>query len=927
MKRLTFNQVARANLKFHWKAYVSLLAGIFLAVYLTCATCLCLWGMIQAKEAQMARQVGWLDAILPDNPDVTDEHMRDSGLFEQIGHVYVTASVQGSEIYMGYYDDTAAELLNRRCTEGRFPQAAGEIAAERSALDKLGLESAALGDTFTWTMQPVDSEPQERAFTLVGILNEQSLYLNEGLQQLHSPVATMPALLSSPEEPAYTYGRLAVHRVMTTRPLTTLTQIQSYGNGEMYACCRVSRVSGVSSYWDNTEYETMYLLQQALLWGVLGAALLLCACVGVSSAMESMLARKTEDIGMLRAVGATRRQIRRLFGRDAWLLGLIALPVGAALGCLTCWLMSRLMPEQMLFRPAPWLLLPVLAISFLCIQLSSALPLRRASRQLPMGVLRDTRSLRRTMRVRSRRRFRPTQLIAGRQLRLHPLRQAGSACMTALMLFCSTLLGVTLYRQYVNAGMSQEAFRLEQSTADMASVQGDAFTQRLDDHHLTSSDLDQIRSLPLVSKLHTFTSVTVNLLLPDGLPDYLKPRIFPITSERGVIGESSMLLTKVDNRYLLLDEGLQAEDFGDAWNYTYAQRTALQMHALQQASGVDDPMTPVTLRILSLDAADLAGNVTEGRIDPAALDAGREVLVYAPNHCIRSSENGSRLTATCMYSDDQLDLEQWDVIVQNDYFHVGQELPLLQVSGRVPNDFVLENDEAHLLAYYEGLTKTKAAPRVGAVLKGAFSFPGFYADDFCLITTEKGAQALGLQTSGVDTAEVILDGDPSPQVEANLDASLNRIALRREMTFTNLLESVRERQAEFYRTVLLLGGILALFFAVSSAMQISQASRRIQADERMIGALRAAGADERTLLGCYRLPVILSAGAGFLLAMAVAVCITLWAAYMLPPAWLAPLTAAMALLSALNVLCAMAGIRARLRQTMGRSIVENIKEL
>ena len=61
MKRLTINRVARANLKFHRKAYISLLTGIFLAVYLVSATGMCLWGMFQAREAQMARQVGWLE--------------------------------------------------------------------------------------------------------------------------------------------------------------------------------------------------------------------------------------------------------------------------------------------------------------------------------------------------------------------------------------------------------------------------------------------------------------------------------------------------------------------------------------------------------------------------------------------------------------------------------------------------------------------------------------------------------------------------------------------------------------------------------------------------------------------------------------------------------------------------------------------------
>lgn len=64
---------------------------------------------------------------------------------------------------------------------------------------------------------------------------------------------------------------------------------------------------------------------------------------------------------------------------------------------------------------------------------------------------------------------------------------------------------------------------------------------------------------------------------------------------------------------------------------------------------------------------------------------------------------------------------------------------------------------------------------------------------------------------------------------------------------------------------LLFTGMLTLFFAVADAMQVSGASRRIQADQRMIGHPACRRGGERTLMGCYRLPVFLSAGCGVLL--------------------------------------------------------------
>lgn len=922
MKRLTMNQVARANLRSNRKAYRSLTVSILLAVYLSCTACLCIWGVLQAKEQQQARRVGWMDTLMLNAAHITDAQLRDSGLFDRIGHVYVTASIRDTTEYTGYYDETADELMYRRCVDGRLPEAPGEIAAERSALDRLALENAAVGDTFTWVMQPVNGQAEERAFTLVGILSEQTAYLNQGAWFTDGDYK-LPAILTSPSEPAYSTGSAVVHRVMTNRPLTTLDQIQNYNGRQFWMCGQVSRVTGTASTIDQTEAVRALQLQQVLLWGILCAALLLSACVAIAAAMESILSRKAEDVGLLRAVGATRRQIRRLLGRDAWLLALIALPVGAICGCLTCYLLSVLMPEEILFRPTLWLILPVLLMAFLCVSLSSALPLRRASRQLPMGVLRDTAVLRRARRFRSRKAFHATRLIAGRQFRLHPLRQAGSACMTALMLLCTLLLGELVPNMDWSSLDRQVVFQLNEM--DGLSINMEPFTHIESDTGLTTNDLNQIRALPLVSRLETLKSTTVNLLLSGSVPDYVLPRTVRHQGESGEVHAVTLLTGPVDNRFLLVDDGLSADDFNDEWNYREAQLNAKQMRVMQQVTGVSEKLLPMTLYIITLEAADLADNVTEGAIDLDALDAGRELLLYAPNFCFKVGDD--TWMDSSRYFDDQLQPEQWDAVIQNHDFFAGQTLPLLQASGEMPDWFRYREDEEQLSDYYRTMRITTASPKIGAVLKGNIALGSFHPYSFCLITTEKGAAALGLSANGAQSTGVALTVDPSPEQEETLQSSLNRIGLRRNMKLSNLLENQRERWAYQWQTMILFAGMALLFFAVSTAMQVTNASRRIRADMRMIGTLRAVGADERALLGCYRLPALLSTAFGLLIAVAAFGLMVAFGEDLLPeyhPQYVLP---ALLVASLLNALCAVAGIRGRLRQMMSRSIVENIREL
>ena len=398
MKRLTMNQVARANLRVNRKSYFSLLLGIFLAVYLATATCLCAWGAVRGHEEQMAEKVGWMDMFVLSGSSATDEQLRSTGYFRQIGHVTVDAVAENTSVCSGYYDETAETLMNRRIKEGRMPEKAGEIAAEQSALIRLGLDQAAVGDTLTLTMHPISGISEEKTFVLVGILGEQSDFLEtyndeEGMR--------FPALLVSPEE-TYAVGSVLVHRVLTYAPLITFNQVMRHIADGLELACGVSRETGKVVFYDSGWDRASGLMDRISVWVILGAALLLSACVGITSAMESLLSRKTQDIGMLRAIGATRRQIRRVYGAEAWLLTAAALPAGLLLGAATVWIISRIAPDQIVFSLNVWLLLPVLALSALCIFAASRLPLYRASAQMPMGVLRDTAMLRKTGKMKSR---------------------------------------------------------------------------------------------------------------------------------------------------------------------------------------------------------------------------------------------------------------------------------------------------------------------------------------------------------------------------------------------------------------------------------------------------------------------------------------------------------------------------------------------
>ncbi|WP_051300575.1 ABC transporter permease [Actinomadura rifamycini] len=76
--------------------------------------------------------------------------------------------------------------------------------------------------------------------------------------------------------------------------------------------------------------------------GALGGTSLLVAVLVVSGTFALSVRQREREIALLRAVAATPRQVRRMIGREALLVGLAAAPLGAACGLpLAFWLRDR----------------------------------------------------------------------------------------------------------------------------------------------------------------------------------------------------------------------------------------------------------------------------------------------------------------------------------------------------------------------------------------------------------------------------------------------------------------------------------------------------------------------------------------------------------------------------------------------------------
>ncbi len=127
---------------------------------------------------------------------------------------------------------------------------------------------------------------------------------------------------------------------------------------------------------------------RALTFAVSGIAAISLAVAGilVMNVMLVAVTQRTAEIGLLKALGATRRDIKRLFLMETLWLALAGAAVGIALGYLGS-LGLRLAYPQLPAYPPAWASLAAIATAFLTGIVASLLPASRAAKLNPVLAL------------------------------------------------------------------------------------------------------------------------------------------------------------------------------------------------------------------------------------------------------------------------------------------------------------------------------------------------------------------------------------------------------------------------------------------------------------------------------------------------------------------------------------------------------------
>ena len=153
---------------------------------------------------------------------------------------------------------------------------------------------------------------------------------------------------------------------------------------------RISRLAGVDAEsWMESNAQLMNALRsQSLSTQMISVFVALSVALGIASVLSVSVVQRTREIGILRAMGTTRRQMLRVFLVQGGIFGLAGSLIGGLAGYGLVMAFNTFGPKLFFIPVNPWL--PVFAALLATVTgvVSAALPARRAARLDPVEAIR-----------------------------------------------------------------------------------------------------------------------------------------------------------------------------------------------------------------------------------------------------------------------------------------------------------------------------------------------------------------------------------------------------------------------------------------------------------------------------------------------------------------------------------------------------------
>ena len=559
--------------------------------------------------------------------------------------------------------------------------------------------------------------------------------------------------------------------------------------------------------------------------------------MGIINAFTTNLKERKKQIGLYRAVGATKKQIVTLFLREAILLGVVCVPVSLLISYFGVRVIVNNIFDEAFFEPNIWVLLVCGAFSLLCVVLASLIPIFAASRVTPMQAIRNIETARKlkNKKICPQKQFTVHKLLAKRDLTISKRKQVFVSIFLVITIVASSYIMSVftysigdIYKEDYDYCLSLSSWTGGYAVNYPSSNNG--FTEN---HKQTVLLNENIRSA------YGYKNAKINMLVSDF--DSLSNYKFIAGLEYSKVPETSELSDINEDNYRSLIKYDRPPEYTDIKNAAEYKGEFLDTEII----ALDDEFIE-----------ELNRYVYDGKIDINKLNSGEQVIVYAPKEMYlvrRTNEYGSSLNTydnkeNIQYAVDRG--EQVEIIAseKSDY-EAGQKLDLSLIYAETNNTNFDVNGEP--LVTKEDVDVTNKQVEIGAVIDfmDETAIPKY--SDWGIVTTVQGMEHFSPRAK---YKEIYFDlkAECTEETDEEVKAILKSVAdCVDDGHYQSNYEIQIEQKETIKNSILLVCSIMILFYTISGSIINNTLSSNIKEDKRKIGTLRAVGANKKEITLSY----------------------------------------------------------------------------
>lgn len=840
-KKLTYNSLALGNLKNRKKHYILLIIAIILSTIFSSSIIYFAFSAYCSVVDKAHSNLGYQDCIMTNADEeilseaIEKDYIKEIGYAHILGFAYTDDENKIDGTSVAWLDNEAKALANPVLLKGDYPQKKGEIAIEQSALMRLGL-NAEIGDTITLKFSPQNKADtldvvKEKEYVLCGILKNKHDYLINELVG-GAPNTLLPAAFVYENEELDPGGKEALVSYYTFNPKIESDIIFRFFSTEndVYE----KNIDLAYTYASKTFYpigvytnaysalpETQSLVEKLIYILIVVVILLSASAMGIINAFTSDLKERKKQIGMYRAVGATKNQIIKLFGREALILSLICTPLSLTISFFLVKFILTFVDKDAIFKPNLWVLLSCGVFSTICIMVASLIPLIGASRIAPMQAIRkiDTARKLKNAKIKSKENFTVAKLISKRNITV----SKGKLITVSIFLVISIIFSSYLFSflEYAKNDIYGYGYDYNLEITQSTIYEGINFADT--NNGFSENHKNEVLNCEYVDSAYGVKIINANILV-DEMTNYLKIYNHNMYQHNANSAEDAIQKLKNQNLFNELND--------------YSSK-------LKEGAGYDEFFST---NILAFDEETLKTfekSVTDGKIDIEKLNSGEEIILCAPQKAYLQIEEYYDNDITFWTSDSFT--EQYD-----NYSFV--EDRTLKAGDIIDISVLTSSEEGYVFdfSYNAKIKETRKTVTIGAIVEVA-NTPFLTIPDqtvYAITTID------GLNHFAKNVRYGSLAFNLSKPCTEEIDKEISEILKTIELT---VLDSryvsdyeYKQKQKESYQSItLVVLAIVILFFTICASIINNTITTNIRNDKKKIGTLRAVGADNNVIFSCY----------------------------------------------------------------------------